>query len=403
MPVQRLTQKDVDDLSRGGQPRLIRDTQVKGLMVAVGRTGASYKIQADLYQDRKLVGTRARVLGSTTDLKLKEAQRQARALLDEIKRGVDINATATPEAASGVATVEQMFVAYAAYLEKKGAAERTLKDMKYRREKYLGDWLPLPVTAIKGKTCEQRHAKITEDNGPRIANQLMMDFRAAYNRLLKKADDDAKLPSNPAKKVDLNPEKAKDHSVTDLARWWKRLQLVESPSRRAMIELGLFSGLRPGTVASLQRAWVNLDKKAICIPKMKADGEFHLPLSEHMVGIVKRALEAGHMLYPGAPWLFPTRSDKTGEITHAQTWDDRHLPGETGHILRHTYKTMANAADVSDFDSRVLMHHKIGGMSGNYLHLTNPEVFARYLGLQERVSQFILARCAPPALAIAAE
>jgi hypothetical protein len=53
---------------------------------------------------------------------------------------------------------------------------------------------------------------------------------------------------------------------------------------------------------------VRLDERAISIPKMKRGHPFDLTLSEHIVGLVRRAMELGDVLYPGAPWLFPTRS-----------------------------------------------------------------------------------------------
>ena len=44
------------------------------------------------------------------------------------------------------------------------------------------------------------------------------------------------------------------------------------------------------------RDWVQFGDHAICIPKMKSGREFDLPLSEHMVGVVQRALETSEVL-----------------------------------------------------------------------------------------------------------
>jgi integrase len=93
-----------------------------------------------------------------------------------------------------------------------------------------------------------------------------------------------------------------------------------NPLRRAMHELGIYSGLRPGTLVSLQRAWLRLDDRAISIPKMKRGHPFDLPLSTHMLDLVRRALELSQMLYPGAPWLFPTRSAADRTVICTQVW-----------------------------------------------------------------------------------
>ena len=151
--------------------------------------------------------------------------------------------------------------------------------------------------------------------------------------------------------------------------------------------LALLSGLRPGTLVSLERDWVRPDDRAIQIPRMKSGRTFHLPLSEPMVACVRRTLEAGDLLHPGTPWLYPTRNKK-GERMATQVWKERSLPSETGHILRHTYRTLAHAAGVSTTDVQLLMDHKVPGVTGVYLH--DRALFDHLLGQQEKVSAFIL-------------
>ena len=80
---------------------------------------------------------------------------------------------------------------------------------------------------------------------------------------------------------------------------------------------------------------------------MKSGREFEQPLSEHMTGVVQRALDLGEVLYPKAPWLFPTRSTQDGRsVIATQVWRENTLPSETGHILRHTYRTIAQRVGI---------------------------------------------------------
>ena len=83
----------------------------------------------------------------------------------------------------------------------------------------------------------------------------------------------------------------------DLADWCAKIQVLPNPLRRIMHELGVFSGLRPGTLVSLRRGWVKLDERAISIPDMKSGRPFDLPLSTHMLGIVQRALDLSDGVY----------------------------------------------------------------------------------------------------------
>jgi integrase len=154
-----------------------------------------------------------------------------------------------------------------------------------------------------------------------------------------------------------------------------------------MHTLGLFSGLRPGTLVSLRREWLRLDEYAISIPKMKSGEPFDLPLSAHMVDLVREALKLGDALFPRSEWLFPTRN-KQGVVKATSTWKERTLPSETGHILRHTYRTLAQRVGIDKIDARLLLDHKVPGIDGVYIH--EKALFDRLLASQERMTEAIL-------------
>lgn len=187
-----------------------------------------------------------------------------------------------------------------------------------------------------------------------------------------------------------NRERASNRVILpeDLPFWWERLQTLPNPLRRCMHELGLFSCLRPGKLVELERGWVKLDERTIAIPKMKSKRPFDLPLSNHMVDIVRRALELSEILYPGAPWIFPTRSSKDQRtVICTQVWREKTLPSETGHILRHTYRTIAQRIGIDKIDARLLLDHTVPGIDGVYIHET--ALFDRLLGAQEKMSEAI--------------
>lgn len=90
-----LTEEFVRDLRWQGKAFVIRDVEVKGLMVVVNKTTKSYKVQRDLWVGargrRKLVKTVGHTLGSTQDFTIEEARVAARQVINTIKRGVDPN------------------------------------------------------------------------------------------------------------------------------------------------------------------------------------------------------------------------------------------------------------------------------------------------------------------------
>lgn len=385
----RLTEAFVKGLPLGA-PALVRDTKVTGLMVAVNKSSKSYKVQRDLWQGqrgrRTLVKTVRHTLGTTDELTLEQARLKAEDIVRQIKLGIDPNAPLADRKAEGW-TVTLLFDEYAADMRKRECAERTIIDVLARRDRYLADWKDLPLTSLTRSMVRAKHHELSETRGKVTANHVMRDFRAAYNLALRIVDNPDLIPDNPVKAVTFNKERASNRVIMpeDLPEWWEKVQALPNPLRRAMHELGLFSGLRPGTLVALRRDWVRLQDRAIAIPKMKSGRHFDLPLSAHMVDVIERALQTSEMLYPGAPWLFPTRSAKDQRtIICTQVWREKTLPSETGHILRHTYRTVAQRIGLDKIDARLLLDHTVPGIDGVYIH--EKALFDRLLAAQDRMS-----------------
>ena len=217
----------------------------------------------------------------------------------------------------------------------------------------------------------------------------MRSLRAAYNFALK-LDDDDELRANPVGGVHFHPERRREAVILpeDLPDWWRRTGELPSPLRRCMHRLGLLSGLRPGNLVSIERAWIDLPGRAITLPRMKSGRQFRLPLSEPMVALVEEAQVAADVLYPGAPWLFPTRANDGRRVVATRVWRERSMPSETGHILRHTYRTMAERLGIPQSRARALLDHKQPGIEAHYLH--SSALRDELLADQERLSAHLL-------------
>ena len=392
LPPRRLTEGFVKGLAIG-EPKVVRDTKVTGLLIAVNKASKSYKVQRDLWSGqrgrRTLVKTVRHTLGTTDELTLEQARLRAEDIIRQIKLGVDPNAPHAEQKAEGW-TVDILFEEYAKDMRKRECAERTIIDVLARRDRYIADWKTLPLTELKRSLVRARHEHLTETRGKVTANHVMRDLRAAYNLALRIIDNPDLLPDNPVKAVTFNRERTGNRVILpeDLPHWWQRVQALPNPLRRCMHELGLFSGLRPGKLVELERAWIDLDNRAISIPKMKSGRPFDLPLSNHMVGVIARALELSEMLYSGAPWLFPTHSSKDQRtVICTQVWREKTLPSETGHILRHTYRTIAQRVGIDKIDARLLLDHTVPGIDGVYIH--EKALFGRLLVAQDNMSTAI--------------
>ena len=393
----KLTETFISKLSFDGKPYTVRDTHTTGLMVAINKTSKSYKVQRDLWRGqrgrRRLIKTVRHTLGTTDELTLDDARTQAQGVIAQIKKGVDPNAAIAGSGAE-VWTVTELWNQYEADMRQRGLAKSTIDGFRYHLDKYLADWRTMPLTELRRSICRDRHRKITERHGPYPANHVMRSLRAAWNFALRVVDDPDALPGNPVVAVTFHRERRREAVIMpeDLPAWWSRVQSLENPLRREMHTLGILSGLRPGTLVGLERNWISLEDHVIKIPRMKSGREFHLPLSEIMVDHVRRAMELGDVLYPMAPWLFPTRTNDGREVIATQVWREKKLPSETGHILRHTYRTLAHAAGIMETDGRLLLDQKVPGISGVYIQ--ERALFDGLREKQDHLSRYILARCA---------
>lgn len=391
----RLTEAFVQKVQYKEQLAVIRDTKVTGLMLVVNKCSKSYKIQRDLWAGqrgrRKLVKTVRLTLGTTEDMTLDEARMRAEEMLMQIKRGIDPNAKPKERAATW--TVARLYQEYFDDMRTRDRSERTITDMQARLNRYLPKWKDTPINEIKRSFAREEHKRVTKDHGVTVANQAFRDFRACYNFALKVMDDPDTLPPNPIAAVTFNKERraGKVLMMDELPEWWAKVQDISNPIRRDMHTLGILSGLRPGTLVSLRREWVNLKEKAISIPRMKSGRSFDLPLSDYMVKLVERIIAKGDLLYPGTEWLFPTRSTNTRGIIVTQVWKEKTLPSETGHILRHTYRTIAQRTCIDKIEARLLLDHKVQGIDGVYIH--EKALFDKLVATQNVMTAAILQIC----------
>ncbi len=396
MAVRRLTQRLIDAQRYTGKTEFMRDEKTPGLILAINKHTMSWKVQADLWQRKRLVKTVRHTMGTTQELTLDEARARAQEVLAQIRRGIDPNAPGAPLDPGAVVnwTVGQLWDAYEAELVRRNRSFRTIRDFRANLNRHLSDWREKRLHEITNEMCIDRFNLLTDNVGPVAANHVIGALRTAWNRSAagrSNHTDPVPLQPNPTAAIVKNTVTARTQVVLpdELPDWWRMTEALPNPLRRCMHRLGLLSGLRPGNLMALEREWLDLPAQAIHLPArvMKRRESFDLPLSGAMAGLLEEALQIGDILYSGSPWLFPTRATGGGVVATSVA-RERTMPGWTGHPLRRTHKTMALVAGVSDFKSALLLHHKVGTMSDVY---TSPAAMHDDLvAQQERVSAHIL-------------
>lgn len=393
-----LTDKNLIGLpfAPSGQYRA-RDTDLGGFFVLIGKGAKSFMIQADLRADGRRRSIRMKV-ADVGELSARDARAKAKILLGRIADGDDPRPPRqTPQAPAGagneVPTLREAWVRFrVSHLERKGRSSATLRIYKDHMERLFADWLDWPLSDIGDapRLLTDRHDAISAGNGPAIANGAMRSFRAVYNHARKTC---RALPAeNPAHAVDWNPEHRRDTAmgVTDLPAWFEQLVAIPNPVRREFQLLTILSGSRPEALKSVQVTDLDLRERVMHIrnPKGGAAKAFDIPLSRAMMESIFRLRRIGPVIYPasGRVWLFPSDSPSGHLEEHKEK---RALLRHWGNDLRQTYRTLGQAAEISDVDMHLLMNHALPGVNPGYI--TRSKLMRDHLrAQQEKLSRFIL-------------
>ena len=172
------------------------------------------------------------------DRSARDARSKAKSLLGQIQDGIDPRPKPEP-AAEPVSLVRNPTLrsAWNSYLEshlkRKNRSQNTIDDYEDHVERLLVSWLDRPLRELGEDPVlvKEMHDRITNENGPYIANSCMRTFRAIYTHARKTA---LKLPAeNPVFAVDWNPEKRRDSGMgpEDLPGWYLSLIHISEPTR----------------------------------------------------------------------------------------------------------------------------------------------------------------------------
>src|SRR6266851_9845045 len=171
-----LTDKAIMSLpfATAGQ-RLVRDAELSGFFVLVGKRSKTFMVQGDLRANGKRQSVRLKV-GEAGELNTREARAKAKTLLGSIAKGIDPRPNKITDdesflvdggngrgsCASGP-TLRAAWTRYReAHLKRKGRSEGTIENFRDHVERLMVDWLdqPLALLGDDPSLVEQRHEKI---------------------------------------------------------------------------------------------------------------------------------------------------------------------------------------------------------------------------------------------------
>lgn len=123
-------------------------------------------------------------------------------------------------------------------------------------------------------------------------------------------------------------------------------------------------------------------------PKGGTAKAFDIPLSQTIMEAIFRLRRIAPIISPdaGRVWLFPSDSPRGHLEEHKEK---RTALSHWGNELRQTYRTLGQAAEISEIDMYLLMNHALPGVNPGYI--TRSKLMRDHLrAQQEKLSGFIL-------------
>lgn len=225
---------------------------------------------------------------------------------------------------------------------------------------------------------------------PAEANVQMRVLRAIWN----KAHKTFRTTTPPPPAIfDMNEVEARDAGFVtgEVPALWRAIEAIEEPMRKKAILIFLFLGLREQAALSIKDAHINVENQILLIPWTKGK-LLRLPLSRAAISLLLAPVPE-RVLDPTNPFLLPSKAHPNWRKRTAAPLDPAHpwrrldkadcgtLPvpaayiaqkGDKArchpHVFRHTYRTLATSAGVSEVAIRLLMGHKLqNDVSFDYL------------------------------------
>ncbi len=364
-----LTDKNIAFLCAGEKQYKVRDSELPGFFVLIGKRRKTFMAQGEYWRDGVREFTAQVKLGDFGEMTTRQARGKAKEALGSIAKGQ--RPGEDPKIKPGSTTLRQAWERYRdAHMKRKERNSGTIEGYRDHMERLFTDWLDNPLARLgrQPHLVVERHEKISTENGPYIANGSMRTLRAVYNHA-RKSDTD--LPAvNPVSAIDWNKERRRNTGMgaNDISGWLKELCAMGNPLRREFHLLTLLSGSRPAALKKVRIEHIDLRGRLIHIPTPKGgEGKaFDIPLSRPMICCIIRAVRWGRIMYPeqGKSWLFPADSEPGHLVEHKE---ERNVLSKWGNDLRQSYRTLAQAAGVSELDIHLLMNHSLPGVNAGYI------------------------------------
>ena len=341
----------------------IWDTTVHGLCIRFGKRKTSWVFHKE-HRTHGRRGVTFKVLGTFPAMNTADARREASVLAGRVaEKKMEPGKRKAMKLGAALDDYLKFLRAQSARGGRKAKPGSPPKPARHAdnvdklRKQFFGEWEKWPLADLANNPLMVRewHERMTRDNGAISANRAAEVLRACYRHASKL---NITLPARlPTSGIVFNSEIASQAGLAfkDFPKWRAQWEAIESPTRRSYHLFCLLTGMRPGEAARLTWANVLPRERAVILGNAKAANDIRIPMSVEIVKALRAARDAGDD--ETEPLIFPG----CAQVAHRDPLMVR------GNALRHTFKTVATDAKVSEMLVEFLMGHAPLGMSRKYV------------------------------------
>jgi integrase len=301
--VERFTQKIIVSLHAQDKPYIVRDDEIRGLVVKIYPTGAkTFFLNVKVGRTSEMFK-----LGVFPDLNVAQVREKAKKTRGDLAQGKNPKA----EKREGI-TVGEFFEVY---MERHGDLKKSKANDKNSFNKYLKPWSTQPLQGISRSKVELLHRNVGKDM-PVQANRVLALLSTMFSKAMVWGYFKGENPCRGIKKF---REISRDRFLSgeELGRFFDALEIAENPDFRDFILLCLLSGARKANVLSMRWKDIDFERSVWKIPgEVSKNGEpMQIPLLADALEILKRrragtssvfVLEGpgkkGHYMEPKRAW-----------------------------------------------------------------------------------------------------
>jgi integrase len=411
VPNLKLTEKSVEriplvDADAENPQVAYYDTRLPGFGVKAGKKARTYFVAGRVGKEKF-----HHIIGRTNLISFDEAYDQAQEILKAANKGIapqKKNSDKKDVAPVKIVSLNNILIEYCAARKKIQQSTKDLYGIQLNR--YVPDWLDLPMSQITPAMVAQKHTEVGQKSKAQ-SDAVFRVIRALYNFAMDVHEEE--VTRNPVTRLSSTkawynvPRKNTYIKPTQLPMFFSAIK--KHPGVVAdYLETLLFTGVRSASeIATLQLQHVDFREESIFIPDTKTGVPLEVPVCKSVIAILKRRCTDAKA--QGTTYLFyafQEQAARNGEYkpkkdaTHLKDvrgtikaiFDGSELAGITPHDTRRSYLTYADELEIPNIVQKRLVGHAIPtDVTDGYKFLTMDRLRKAVI----RLEQYILINAKP--------